>query len=292
MPISIPAFLFHLLLIGLARAQIGATNCTDDTFAWTFNSLQQNPCLVTAYLAAACNNGSFYVSTLLPGYSYNGPSGPDNGDLCKCNTVLYNLISACDACQREAWISYTMWTSNCTSIAPSGSFPKPVPSGTRVPHWAYIDTSIGNNWNLSAAQLEGDVPEVTGTASIIPTLSSKAPQSVTSSISSSSTPHHSSNVGAIAGGAVGGIVGAALIAGIVLWFAFRRRHARPQAVFQGGEKEQPLPQPLTKGAPKFYDPSDPTTYPSKDFLPLNNQRLGSTNRMQSSDGGYSGLPEI
>jgi hypothetical protein len=98
-----------------------------------------------------------------------------------------------------------------------------------------------------------------------------------------------------------------LIAGVVLWLAFRRRHARP--VFQGGEKEQPLPQSLAKGAPKLYvgvysliffaidrvcpqDPSDPTTYPSKDYLPLNNQRLGSTKQMQSSDGGYSGLPEI
>jgi hypothetical protein len=185
-----------------------------------------------------------------------------------------------------------MWTSNCTTIASSGAFPKPVPAGTRVPRWAYIDTSIGNNWDFSAAQLKGGFPEVTGTASIIPTSTSKAPQSVTSSISESSPSmsHHNSNVGAIAGGVVGGIVGAALIAGVVLWFAFRRRHARP--VFQGGEKEQPFPQPFTKGAPKLYDPSDPTTYPSKDYLPLNNQHLGSTKRAQSSDGGYSGLPEI
>ncbi|KAN0140945.1 hypothetical protein V8E53_001389 [Lactarius tabidus] len=290
MPISIPAFSFYLLLIGSARAGVSAPNCTDNVFAWTFNSLQQNPCLVAAYLAAVCNSGSFIIPSLIPGNSYNGPSGADNGDQCKCNTVLYNLLSACDACQGQSWIPYTVWTSNCTTKVSPGTFPSPVPAGTRVPYWAYIDISIGDSWNFSVAQLVGDSPEVTGTATIIPTSTSKAPQSVTSSISSSSTSHHSSNVGAIAGGVVGGILGAALIAGVVLWLAFRRRHARP--VFQGGEKEQPLPQPLAKGAPKLYDPSDPTTYPSKDYLPLNNQRLGSTKRTQSSDGGYSGLPEI
>ena len=36
----------------------------------------------------------------------------------------------------------------------------------------------------------------------------------------------------------------------MLWFALRRRHAR--IVLQGGEKEQPLPLPLTKGTPKLY----------------------------------------
>jgi hypothetical protein len=179
------------------------------------------------------------------------------------------------------------WFTRSTSFP---SFPKPVPAGTRVPRWAYIDTSV-RTYPLSvvffpqkfhqydsyrlvttgtfrrpnsrevrdSATLSAYLflsylgfPEVTGTASIIPTSTSKAPQSVTSSISESSPSmsHHNSNVGAIAGGVVGGIVGAALIAGVVLWFAFRRRHARP--VFQGGEKEQPFPQPFTKGAPKLY----------------------------------------
>ena len=44
------------------------------------------------------------IPALQPGNSYSGPSGPDDNDHCKCNTVLYNLISACDACQREQWI--------------------------------------------------------------------------------------------------------------------------------------------------------------------------------------------
>ena len=49
---------------------------------------------------------AFTVNPLLPGYSYTGPSGVDDSNLCKCNTVSYSLISACDACQGAAWITY------------------------------------------------------------------------------------------------------------------------------------------------------------------------------------------
>ncbi|KAI9455006.1 hypothetical protein BJY52DRAFT_692433 [Lactarius psammicola] len=284
MPISIPALLPYLLLVTSARAQVSAPNCSDSTYAWSFNSLQQNPCLVTAFLAAVCNNGVFSIPTLLPGRSYTGPSGPDNGDICKCNTVVYNLISACDACQGESWIPYSQWSFNCTTRANPGTFPEPVPSGTRVPHWAYNDSSINDSWNISAARLAGVSPEVTGTASIVPT--STAAQSTL-------TSNHSSNTGAIAGGVVGGIIGAILIAGVVVWFSIRRRRARsaPYMDFQGSQKEQP-PHPLSEWAPKFYDPLDPTTYPSNEYLPVSNQPLGSTSHPQPNDRGYTGLPEI
>ena len=49
---------------------------------------------------------AFTINALRPGYSYTGPSGVDNSNLCKCNTVTYSLISACDACQGEAWTTY------------------------------------------------------------------------------------------------------------------------------------------------------------------------------------------
>ena len=47
----------------------------------------------------------FTVPVLPFGYEYGGPSGSDDSDLCKCNTVTYALISACDACQQEPWIT-------------------------------------------------------------------------------------------------------------------------------------------------------------------------------------------
>ncbi|KAH9035492.1 hypothetical protein EDB85DRAFT_1943662 [Lactarius pseudohatsudake] len=286
MTISIPTFLSYLFLMGSAYAQVSAPNCTDSSFAWSFNSLQQNPCWVTAYLAATCNNGAFSVPTLPSQQSYHGPTETDKGDICKCNTVVYNLISACDACQGEPWTPYSTWSFNCTTKATAGTFPNPVPAGTRVPRWAYIDSSIGDNWNISTAQLVGDSPEVTDTPSIVPTSTSTAAQST-------STSNHSSNAGAIAGGVVGGVVGAALIVGVVVWFGIRRRRARsspPSMDFQGGEKDQ-----LPLHPPKLYDPSDPTTFPSKEYLPVSNQVLGSTNHQQpidSQNGGFGGLPEI
>ncbi|KAI0256984.1 hypothetical protein BJV78DRAFT_322034 [Lactifluus subvellereus] len=83
-----------LLLIGPACAQVSAPNCTDSSFAWSFNSLGQNPCLVATHLAAVCYNGTYVTSALPPQYSYTGPY---NDVLCECNTVSYNSFSACDA---------------------------------------------------------------------------------------------------------------------------------------------------------------------------------------------------
>ncbi|KAF8257088.1 hypothetical protein EI94DRAFT_1836099 [Lactarius quietus] len=245
---------------------------------------------------------TFAVPALLPEHSYTGPSGIDDGDLCKCNTVLYNLISACDACQGESWINYSLWTSNCSTKATPGTFPEPVPDGTRVPKWAYFDSSIGDSWNLTEAEAIGDSPEVTGTASFIAiststfSRSTLPPSASVPGSSSTLTSHSSSDVDAIAGGVVGGIVIAALIAGFVLRFVIRRRRLRyaPSATdtsHEWSEMELPVPYPLTI-QPRLYDPSDPMTYPSKEYLPLSNQPFDSTSNLQSSDVRYTGLPEV
>ena len=83
-------------------------------------------------------------------FSYIGPTGPgDSADLCKCNTVVYSLMSACDACQGANWFSYVRfppvvprlgvrcgltkdismmmcrwntWSYNCTSVDPPQTF--------------------------------------------------------------------------------------------------------------------------------------------------------------------------
>ena len=67
------------------------------------------PVLRTLSVHEICRLIPFSAATLLPlpaGYSYGGPSGPDDADLCECNTVVYSLISACDACQGEKWFTY------------------------------------------------------------------------------------------------------------------------------------------------------------------------------------------
>ncbi len=137
MPISIPAFLSYLLLIGPARAQVSAPNCTNSTFAWV-GSLRSDASFVsmtTRFLHCAgvfivvsihsnkipagsprtwrrrvttavsrCTFGTphtilsacavFSVPTLPQGRSYAGPTDTEKGDICQCNTVVYNLLSA------------------------------------------------------------------------------------------------------------------------------------------------------------------------------------------------------
>lgn len=301
------AFSVLLVIVGSARAQVSAPNCTDSSYGWSYNSLSQSPCFVAAYLAAVCNNGTFTIPALLPQHSYTGPNGQDNDDLCKCNTVLYNLISACDACQGEPWIAYSTWTINCTSVVTPGTFPEPIPEGTRVQKWAYLDPTTGDSWNETAARLTGDSPEVTGSGSSIPTStknsqSTVTPQTASSASSSSSSSKSSSNTGAIAGGVVGGVVGAALIAGIVSWYAIRRRRARsaPSAAYIGQNDmgQAAVPYPLTIDTPRLYDPSDPSTYPAQAPSPTihttnySGQFPGSDSDLQTIRHVYTGLPEV
>ena len=65
--------------------------------------------------ATPSTHPAFTLDSLPPGYSYTGPSGSDNDDICKCNSVVYNLMSACDACQGSPWLScvYSFWQSPC-----------------------------------------------------------------------------------------------------------------------------------------------------------------------------------
>jgi len=173
-----------------------------------------------------------------------------------------------------------------------------------VPVWAYLNPTASGTFDIAAAQAAGDSPEVTGTSSIVPTLtkgsqSTLTPSSTASSSSSSSSSKGSSNSGAIAGGVVGGILGAALIAGIVAWFAIRRKRARstPSEAYMGDQGGMGQAYPLTAGTPKLYDPSDPSTYPTQAPSPTihtsnTSQFPGSDFDLQSNRQAYTGLPEV
>ncbi|KAI9429285.1 hypothetical protein H4582DRAFT_311114 [Lactarius indigo] len=70
-------FLFLLFAGGPVVARISAPICTDivgSSWKWSFNSLDQNPCTVTAYLMATCYGGVFAVDPLFVGGAYLGPS--------------------------------------------------------------------------------------------------------------------------------------------------------------------------------------------------------------------------
>ncbi|KAH9973143.1 hypothetical protein BGW80DRAFT_286979 [Lactifluus volemus] len=280
------------LFSGHVLAQVYWASCTVPSFGWTYNSIEQNPCTVAAFLLSTCNGG-YNIQPLPQGYSYAGPTA-GTSDTCKCSTVAYSLLSACDACQGSTWFNWYDYSTNCTTDYPASSFPNPVPNGIRVPQWALIDITVQGTWNSSQSFAVGDLPEVldgqkfnsstsTSTHSVVP--SSIVTASTSSSISSSqltdtatsssqttgtvtsssppSSAGSSSNVGAIAGGVAGGLV-AASAAALILFFLLRRRTAQqalPTAVVYGGTPQPLMGQvqspPADDGA--FMPPSLPTT---------------------------------
>ena len=131
-------------------------------------------------LAVSSSSAAFSIASLAPGYQYQGPTATDMGNACKCTTVAYSLVSACDACQGSDWIEYdssspfppflfirhqlvqlhgpllrgsrphnvSFLTRQSEQLALTRStwthsFPYPVPAGTRVPLWALIDITVG-----------------------------------------------------------------------------------------------------------------------------------------------------
>ncbi|KAI0297402.1 hypothetical protein BC826DRAFT_165512 [Russula brevipes] len=282
-----------LLHSGFAAAQISAPSCTlSALYDWSFNSMNQNPCTVAAYLLGTCNEGSFIIHPLLPGYSYMGPSALDAGNWCKCNTVAYSLLSACAACQGELWPFWSDFSTNCSRVLPASSFPHPVPSGTRVPHWALIDVTVENSWSSSESLSTGGTPELSPGAAIgnsgisssttpgtaLPT-SFSPPSSFTSSKSRL-------NIGAIVGGAVAGVAVIAIAA--LAFFYLRQRRGSPQAASAAsainsasqprmGEVQQPMSDsgsftPSSMPASfstttRLYDPNSQATFPEYQGVP-------------------------
>ncbi|KAL1757188.1 hypothetical protein FB107DRAFT_260174 [Schizophyllum commune] len=274
----------------LARQAAGQNaQCTDSQFDWSYNSIKQSPCDVLVNLGAVCNGGIFSVPSLSSGEQYVGPD-PQFATDCRCNTVFYSMLAACSACQDAEYIGWTMYSANCSSVAIE-EFPRDIPGGTRIPHWAYQDVVTNNTFDIQTAinDAYSNAPE--STASAKPTFStSKSSGHSTatgsgmesSGSSSASGGGSKTNVGAIAGGVVGGVVGLAAIIGLAFFFLRRRKQQRAKAPSSAylappmSSATPPLP-PSTPGAfsektefvppnapptPKLYDPSDPTTFPS------------------------------
>ncbi|KAE9406046.1 hypothetical protein BT96DRAFT_295880 [Gymnopus androsaceus JB14] len=109
-------------------------------YAWAYNSLSQDPCLVATSLGEACN-AAYTIGTIGPGLSYIGPESSVGATACVCSSVLYMMLSACGGCQGST--VFTLWSEynlNCETIYPM-VFPEPIPIEIRVPHWAYANVS-------------------------------------------------------------------------------------------------------------------------------------------------------
>ncbi|KAF8266888.1 hypothetical protein EI94DRAFT_1731877 [Lactarius quietus] len=224
---SLAAITSLFLLSGdLVAAQVLGPICIDITtsWQWSFNSLDQSPCEVTAYMMSTCYGGSFIMDPLGVGStSYAGPSVEDarEEDACYCNTVIYNLVSACGGCQGGSPISLSEYYLNCTTTLEPALFPNPVPVGTQVPHWALLDPTSSNFWSASTAQLVGDTPEVTpgqviNSPAIPPIVSTSAVPEPRTTVPSSGSSGRGSNKSDITGGVVRGVTIVAAIAGLAL----------------------------------------------------------------------------
>lgn len=222
-------------------------------------------------------------------------------------------------------MSWSVYSFNCTVIdilEQPGSFTDVIPSGTKVPHYAYLDVTVADEFDPVAAKAAGDAPESTGIA--IPSISFPSisiPDLATSTsfgfpttvphTSGSSSTHKSSNAGAIAGGVIGGLLGLALVAALAFWLSRRNRNkTAPSAMVNTGYAApgQPMsPPPMsfnttTTGPSRLYDPSDPTTFPTPLAPPsvmtgsdqpfLQPDYSGNTNYGAGSGRHYTGAPEI
>ncbi|KAI9444025.1 hypothetical protein H4582DRAFT_2071622 [Lactarius indigo] len=215
-----------------------------------------------------------------------------------------STASACGACQGSTqWVPWSQWIINCSVVSTDGTYPNSIPTGTRIPHWAYLEVSLADTWNATAAQSAGDTPE--GTAR--PTSSSTSVPGSSTSPSSSSNKS-SSSTGAIAGGVVGGVVGATVLVGLIIWYIRRRRWrtvARPSPFMTDGPHMAAafgLQDPGTSASmPKYYDPSDPSTFPPSlmsgsatviQTTPGSEQAHGTSTPPLSDRSRYNGLPLV
>ncbi|KAG2349767.1 hypothetical protein BDR05DRAFT_943645 [Suillus weaverae] len=285
-----------------AFAQTSTATCLS-SFGWMNNTLGQDPCIVTSYLQSAC--GAFTMIPLTPSTYYGAPA-PAAADSCSCNTVTYSVMGACSACQNASYLSY----------------PMNIPTGTRVPNWAYLNVTGG--FDPVAAQNNGDLPESTATnvqstltvtystilsASLTTvyaslTSSSAAATGLSPTSASSST---SSNVGAIAGGVVGAILGAVII-GLVTWLLIKRRRSSTTSSAAHSGHTQSFYSTNTNIFPmaqqsRLYDPSDPTTFPgyrhsltgpitSSSNIDLNPSMPSPVFPQQSRPRQYAGIPQV
>ena len=112
------------------RCSTGASRRNQLCSAQSYNSEDQSPCLMSAYLLGACANDpaskctrlvgrsrisrflhlpAAFVKALPPDYQYTGPRNPVQDNPCWCSTVFYSALSMCAICQQRDIISYASW---------------------------------------------------------------------------------------------------------------------------------------------------------------------------------------
>ncbi|TEB30503.1 hypothetical protein FA13DRAFT_1733820 [Coprinellus micaceus] len=174
-------------------AASGVATCSVEL--WTYNSLNQSPCVVGSALGSVCHaSGQFSIPPLPPRAHYVGPwARPTEATPCRCSTVFYSLLSACAYCQASDFIGWSDYSANCTTVY-SGVFPRAIPRGIAVPAWAYMDVNATDFFNPLLAEAyggteSGSVPSSTASPPPPTTISPPSiPTTVTVTASTPSAP--------------------------------------------------------------------------------------------------------
>ncbi|KAG7452397.1 uncharacterized protein BT62DRAFT_301308 [Guyanagaster necrorhizus] len=241
------------------KALASDATCSNTAYDWAFSSLPQSPCQIAADLGGVCDS-SFYIPALPSGSVYRGPSGDASRMECRCNTVYYSLLYVCAQCQGGGITIWSTYSINCTTTYTV--FPHEIPSGTAVPHWAYLDLLLNGTVNVAAAETDTGAET---TATVTPSPSSvdrtstvaSGPETTNAPLSGSSGPWKG-DTGAIAGGVVGGVLGVGIVVIGIAFFVLRRRRRQKQP----GRPQYPEPIVIapSRTGQKLCDPNDPPTF--------------------------------
>ncbi|PBK78253.1 hypothetical protein ARMSODRAFT_947129 [Armillaria solidipes] len=279
--------LVRLVPLVVSQASLVVCNASIDS-NWSFNSLDQSPCTVAAYLGGVCNSGNFTVTPLSDGQLYSGPT-LEQANVCRCSSVFYSLVSACAFCQGNIYERWSLFNRNCTDglNVPVGKFNKDIPEQTAVPHWAYQNVSVTDTFDEQQAKSDSDAPESTAQPALTPTPTSTLPPASSNVVSPKRT-----NVGAIVGGVIGGVAFIALL-GLSACLIRRRskssQESEPILAADMDARPRNFATLLAgQAAPKLYDPSDPSTYPTSSPSPVSSANTYPHGTHQPMPSAYSG----
>ncbi|KAG8770107.1 hypothetical protein FRC12_004518 [Ceratobasidium sp. 428] len=269
-------------LVALQANAEPRSNATCINQQWSFNSLQQSPCLVSAYLSAQCTSDNNW---LVPEIGTQGPVCVF--PLCRVRPSL--ILDRKSSTRRLRGIMPTsvgvthyngtcclsapfvkadlleQWTGGCSlAVTNVGRYPLSAPGGTVIPHWAYYDfTGTGVFDAIIASQQTGpesSPPAVAsstrGHVSVVETATAIATTRLPASPSATPLPSvpksnsSSNNIGAIVGGAVGGVLGLAVL---ILVVVIRTRQSKQSSSknerYASGGYRHPMAAQPTSAAP-------------------------------------------
>ncbi|KAI6137129.1 hypothetical protein F5141DRAFT_1079014 [Pisolithus sp. B1] len=186
------------------------------------NQENSSPCLLVAYVIAACVGNSWTQPVLPSGYNYDPPSGSTSTP-CYCSWSCYNLMMACTYCQSsngtEDLLTWPYFIQNCQTSYTDEYFPSgyTLLANETIPSWAALNPTnwTGQVWTYAQAYSNHQL----GIADSVPSVSA------VSTGSTGSTGSHSSDLGAIVGGTVGGAAFLLLLA-LGIYICKRRRYRR------------------------------------------------------------------